>query len=158
MRIRCRSVAYPRRRLLLAGDLLAELNGHQPEDMIRQHYATAPADDPLAGMIAADVNTFLPDDFLTKVDRASMSCGLEVRPPLVDHELLELAARIPSQYKIRRGEKKWIFKQVFQDRLPRGWPNARSRVLKYRSTPGCADRCARCLSRPSSRLVVAFPC
>ncbi|MHB8974338.1 MAG: asparagine synthase (glutamine-hydrolyzing) [Pirellulaceae bacterium] len=110
----------PMRRQLLAKDLLAELDGYQPEGMIRQYFETAPVGDPLAGMIAADVNTLLPDDFLTKVDRASMACGLEVRPPLVDHELLELAAKIPSQYKVRDGETKWIFKQVYQDRLPRG--------------------------------------
>ena len=48
----------------------------------------------MAGMIAADVAVILPDDFLVKVDRASMANGLEVRPPLLDHELLELAARI----------------------------------------------------------------
>ena len=51
-------------------------------------------------MIAADTGTILPDDFLVKVDRASMAHGLEVRPPLVDHELLELAARIPSRWKV----------------------------------------------------------
>jgi len=110
----------PMRRRIMADDLLAELDGHSPEQTICQHFAMVSPGDPLGGMITADVNTFLPDDFLTKVDRASMSCGLEVRPPLVDHELLELAARIPSQYKVRRGEKKWIFKQVYQDRLPPG--------------------------------------
>lgn len=115
----------PTRRRIMARDLLAELDGHRPEQMICQHYVTAPADDPLAGMMAADVNTILPDDFLAKVDRASMSCGLEVRPPLVDHELLELAARIPSHYKIRQGEKKWIFKEVYQDRLPPGMARRR---------------------------------
>ena len=67
-------------------------------------------------MIAADVATLLPDDFLVKVDRASMACGLEVRPPLLDHELLELAARIPSRCKVRDGETKWIFKQAFRGR------------------------------------------
>jgi asparagine synthase (glutamine-hydrolysing) len=47
-----------------------------------------------------------------------MAHGLEVRPPLLDHELLELAARIPSNLKVRRGETKWILKQAFHDRLP----------------------------------------
>lgn len=108
----------PVRHRLLAGDLLSELNGHRPERMICDHFATAPADDPLAGMITADVNTLLPDDFLVKVDRASMSCGLEVRPPLVDHELLELAARVPSNLKVRRGQTKWILKRLYRDRLP----------------------------------------
>ena len=110
----------PARRQLLSGDVLAELNGYRPEQAIGDWYATAPDDDPLGGMIAVDVNTLLPDDFLTKVDRASMSCGLEVRPPLVDHELLELAATVPSEYKIRNGETKWILKELFRDRLPKG--------------------------------------
>jgi asparagine synthase (glutamine-hydrolysing) len=110
----------PIRRRLLSGDLVAELDGYRPERRIEQHYTTAPCNDPLAGMITTDVNTLLPDDFLMKVDRASMSCGLEVRPPLVDHELLELAARIPSTYKIRHGQTKWLFKQTYQHRLPEG--------------------------------------
>jgi asparagine synthase (glutamine-hydrolysing) len=46
-----------------------------------------------------------------------MACGLEVRPPLLDHELLELAARIPSDLKVRRGETKWIFKQAYRETL-----------------------------------------
>ena len=110
----------PWRRRLLAGDLAAELNGHQPEDIIQRYFSTAPAGDPLAGMIAADVNVILPDDFLVKVDRASMAWGVEVRPPLVDHELLELAAQIPSEFKVRHGQTKWIFKELYQDRLPAG--------------------------------------
>lgn len=110
----------PMRRRLLAGDFVRELDGYEPERLIRRHYAAAGANDPLAGMITADVHTLLPDGFLVKVDRASMSCGLEVRPPLVDHELLELAARMPSEYKIRDGQTKWIFKQTYQDRLPEG--------------------------------------
>jgi asparagine synthase (glutamine-hydrolysing) len=69
-------------------------------------------------MIASDVATLLPDDYLVKVDRASMAHGLEVRPPLLDHELLELAAHIPSAWKIRQGESKWIFKQAYRQRLP----------------------------------------
>jgi asparagine synthase (glutamine-hydrolysing) len=71
-------------------------------------------------MIAADVGLVLPDDFLVKVDRASMAHGLEVRPPLLDHELLELAARIPSRFKVSRGRTKWVFKQAYRGRLPAG--------------------------------------
>jgi asparagine synthase (glutamine-hydrolysing) len=52
------------------------------------------------------------------VDRASMAHGLEVRPPLLDHELLELAARIPSRYKVHRGQTKWALKEAYRDRLP----------------------------------------
>jgi asparagine synthase (glutamine-hydrolysing) len=130
----------PERRTLLAADVAAELNGHRPEELIREAFGRARGGEPgampaaltlalsqgdrgqvpdvLAGMLAADTAVLLTDDFLTKVDRASMACGLEVRPPLVDHELLELAATIPSRLKVRGGETKWIMKKSFSDRLP----------------------------------------
>jgi asparagine synthase (glutamine-hydrolysing) len=109
----------PLRRRLLAPDLLAGLNGHEPERIIRADYeaGTARSAEPLGGMIAADVGTLLPDDFLVKVDRASMAHGLEARPPLLDHELFELAARMPSCWKIHNGETKWVFKQAYRERL-----------------------------------------
>jgi asparagine synthase (glutamine-hydrolysing) len=113
----------PERRKLLAADVAAELNGHRPEELVRQAFRRGgdvrSKADVLAGMLAADTAVLLTDDFLTKVDRASMACGLEVRPPLVDHELLEMAARIPSRLKVRGGETKWIMKKTFSDRLPR---------------------------------------
>jgi asparagine synthase (glutamine-hydrolysing) len=109
----------PLRRRLLAPDLRG-LNGREPERCVRAAYAEAPEGDALGGMIAADVSTLLPDDFLVKVDRASMAHGLEVRPPLLDHELLELAARIPSRWKVHGGETKWILKQAYTQRLPVG--------------------------------------
>lgn len=108
----------PLRRQLLAKRLAATLNGHEPEQLLRASYATAPAGDPLSGMLAADVGTVLPDDFLVKVDRASMAYGLEVRPPLLDHELMELAARVPSRWKVRGKDTKFIFKRAYESRLP----------------------------------------
>jgi asparagine synthase (glutamine-hydrolysing) len=108
----------PLRRRLLAPELAAGLNGHEPERIVREGHASAPAGHPLDGMIAADVATLLPDDYLVKVDRASMAHGLEVRPPLLDHELLELAARIPAVYKVRQGRTKWLLRQVCRRRLP----------------------------------------
>jgi asparagine synthase (glutamine-hydrolysing) len=110
----------PLRRRLLADGIVAELNGHKPEEIILSACALGPADDALGTMMAADVNTLLPDDFLVKVDRASMAHGLEVRPPLLDHELLELAGRIPSRWKVHNGETKWILKETFAHRLPPG--------------------------------------
>src|SRR5262249_7755958 len=93
---------------------------YEPDTVVRGLHATAQTSDPLAGMIAADVGMLLPDDFLVKVDRASMAHGLEVRPPLLDHELFELAARVPSRFKVRAGQTKWILTQACQDRLPPG--------------------------------------
>jgi len=93
------------------------LGGHRPETYVEDAFQTGHRD-ALSGMLAADTNFLLPDDFLTKVDRASMAYGLEVRPPLIDVQLMELAASMPSRLKIRNGSKKWILKQVFQSRLP----------------------------------------
>jgi asparagine synthase (glutamine-hydrolysing) len=109
----------PLRRSLLAADVARALQGHESERLMREAYRRQPGD-PLSQMIATDVATLLPDDFLVKVDRASMAYGLEVRQPLLDHELLELAATIPSAYKIRDGQTKWILKQACGDLLPAG--------------------------------------
>lgn len=111
----CRS---PLRRTLLAADVAGQLNGHDPGLHIRQCHAAVTPADPLGSMIAVDVETVLPDDFLVKVDRASMAHGLEVRPPFLDHEFMELAARVPSHFKIRSGETKWILKAAYANRLP----------------------------------------
>ncbi len=92
---------------------------HRPEAVIEQACRTG-ARDTLSGMLAADTEVLLPDDFLTKVDRASMAFGLEVRPPLLDVRLLELAATMPSPMKIRGGSKKWILKQIYEPQLPKG--------------------------------------
>ncbi|WP_417847611.1 asparagine synthase (glutamine-hydrolyzing) [Thalassoglobus sp.] len=105
------------RRQLFRQDIIEQLNGYHPEDRIIrgfQHGNTTP----LNGMLSADTSMLLPDDFLTKVDRASMAVGLEVRPPMVDHEFLELAAKVPSSLKVKDGETKWIFKKACEKRLP----------------------------------------
>ena len=65
-----------------------------------------------------DINTYMVDDILTKVDRASMMNSLEVRVPLLDHKVVELASRIPSNFKINNDGKKMILKKAMQDYLP----------------------------------------
>lgn len=108
----------PMRRSLLAPDVRRELDGHHPAAIVEAAHLASAGIAPLDGMLGADVETLLPDDFLVKVDRASMACGLEVRPPLLDHELLEMAARIPATWKVHRGETKWIFKRAVEPMLP----------------------------------------
>lgn len=107
----------PLRRRMFQSSLRQQLNGHVPESRICDAFGDQ-GGDCLRGMIAADIDMLLPDDFLTKVDRASMACGLEVRPPLVDHEFLELTSRIPSSLKVNAGRTKWIFKRACDGWLP----------------------------------------
>jgi asparagine synthase (glutamine-hydrolysing) len=64
------------------------------------------------------MKTYLPGGILVKVDRMSMANSLEVRAPILDYTLMEYAATIPSHYKFKDGEKKYILKEAFKDDLP----------------------------------------
>lgn len=74
---------------------------------------------PLAYMMAVDYQTYLLDDILQKVDRASMSVSLEAREPFLDHRVIEWAARLPDHYKYYKGSKKHIVREIVHDYIPK---------------------------------------
>lgn len=74
---------------------------------------------PIERMMATDLVGYLPNDILVKVDRAAMAASLETRVPFLDHRVVEFAWRIPLRQKIRRGERKWILRQLLYRHVPR---------------------------------------
>ncbi|PWT97798.1 MAG: asparagine synthase (glutamine-hydrolyzing) [Bacteroidetes bacterium] len=75
--------------------------------------------DYMSKILALDYKTYLPDDILVKVDRATMSVSLEGREPFLDQRIIEFVARLPIEYKIRNGEKKYLLKKITHKYLPR---------------------------------------
>ena len=67
-----------------------------------------------------ELNTVLPDSVLMKVDKMSMACGLEVRPPFLDHRVVEFCYSLPTSAKLRRFTTKWLLKRTMRERLPPG--------------------------------------
>jgi asparagine synthase (glutamine-hydrolysing) len=85
--------------------MLAELERARPRDLID-------------AMLGTDVNHYLPDDLLVKMDVATMAHSLEARSPLLDHRLMEFAARMPSRQKLRPGQTKYLLKKALRGVLP----------------------------------------
>jgi asparagine synthase (glutamine-hydrolysing) len=74
---------------------------------------------PLAYMMAIDYQTYLPDDILQKVDRATMTVSLEGREPFLDHRVIEWAAQLPDHLKYHGGIKKYILKEIVHQHIPK---------------------------------------
>lgn len=115
------SVSYFRKQekaCLFSADFAARLGDYDSLEVLREHYDRADTDDLLSKIQYVDIKTYLTDDILAKVDRASMAVSLEVRAPMLDHKFLELAASMPSSLKLRDGTGKYILKKAFESKLP----------------------------------------
>jgi len=94
------------------------LGGYDSLEVLRGYYDRADSDDLLSKIQYVDIKTYLTDDILTKVDRASMAVSLEVRAPMLDHKFMECVAAIPSSLKLRSGTGKYILKKALEPKLP----------------------------------------
>ncbi len=103
---------------LLNNDCRNALKGYRSMDLFGDLYRKAPAQDHLSRIQYIDFKTYLSEDILTKVDRASMAVSLEVRCPILDHVLVEFAAAVPWRLKLSGLQGKYIFKKALRRRVP----------------------------------------
>lgn len=106
------------KREILHRDLFADLEDYRPFGVFQEYFREVEGADALAQMQYVDIKTWLADDILVKVDRASMAHGLETRVPLLDHELVQFAITLPSRFKIHGLEKKFLLKKAMASALP----------------------------------------
>lgn len=104
---------------MLNPDFARQIADHDAFDVLRHHFQRCNARNPLARSQYVDLKTWLADGVLCKTDRAAMACGLEVRVPLLDIPLAELAATIPPRLKIHRGRGKHALRRALQPVLGR---------------------------------------
>ncbi len=103
---------------LVAPDFAARLGEYHPSKITLDAYEQANGPDHLSRILYTDMKTYLPGGILVKVDRMSMAHSLEVRAPILDRDVIEFAATVPSAFKFKDGEKKHILKEAFKPLLP----------------------------------------
>jgi len=109
----CFLPACHRERALFSDEFLGSSCGTgAPLHAFQNYFDNAPANDLLSRLLYLDTKTYLPGDILTKVDRMSMAASLEVRAPLLDHHVVEWAARLPEGSKFRNGQGKYLLTKL----------------------------------------------
>jgi asparagine synthase (glutamine-hydrolysing) len=109
---------HDEKRSLLAADVWRQLGHANAESRLGRHFARLDALPWHAQLMHFDFETYLPEDILTKVDRMSMAHSIESRVPLLDNEVVDFAARLPSALKIRNGRRKHVLKEAAAGLLP----------------------------------------
>ena len=110
--------------------LSQQFNDEQMESIMKSEFKNLPTmfqskemlegfKSPLSYMMAIDFQTYMLDDILQKVDRATMTNSLEGREPMLDHRILEFAAQLPDKYKYQNGVKKRILREITHDYIPK---------------------------------------
>jgi asparagine synthase (glutamine-hydrolysing) len=108
----------PQKTELYSAHMRAAIDGLSTEVLIRSTLAACKVADPLNRALFLDLETLLPDQVLAFVDRLSMAHSVEVRPPFLDHRLVEFVAGLPGGVKIKGGRVKHILKEAVADLLP----------------------------------------
>ncbi len=105
---------------LYTEEFLTAVRNADSMDIIAERFHEAEADNLLDRLLYTDVNLYLPETLLVKIDIASMANSLEARSPFLDHRLMEFVARLPADWKLSGGTTKVILRELFRDKLPEG--------------------------------------
>jgi asparagine synthase (glutamine-hydrolysing) len=103
---------------LVKADVAEQLADYHPSQYTLDMYNKADGPDHLSKILYTDIKTYMTGDILVKVDRMSMANSLEVRAPILDYQVAEFAATLPSSQKYKDGEKKYLLKEVFKPFIP----------------------------------------
>ena len=103
---------------LYTADFSGTMRGHDSYDLLTGWFEEAKATELLDQLLSVDTRSYLPDDLLVKVDRATMAHALEARSPLLDHRLMEFSASLPVSMKVRNGQTKYLLKAAMRGTLP----------------------------------------
>jgi asparagine synthase (glutamine-hydrolysing) len=106
------------RTALYSRDFRAAVGESTAQSVIGEPWDASSGQEIVDVMLDVDVKTYLPDDLITKIDIATMAHALEARSPLLDHELMQFAASIPSRLKVSQHHKKWILREALREWLP----------------------------------------
>jgi asparagine synthase (glutamine-hydrolysing) len=107
--------SFERETRLLSDDFRDLLrSGDDPQNALLRYFAKAPADDPVSELLYVDTKTYMVGDILTKVDRMSMLNSLEVRSPILDHQVVEWVTSLPLELKLRGRTQKYILRKLAQ--------------------------------------------
>ncbi len=106
------------RNALFSDRLKQDLQGYRAIEVFRHYARQAPTDHPQSLVQYLDFKTYLAGDILTKVDRASMAHALEVRVPILDHEVVDWISGLPPELKLKGREGKYVFKKALEPKLP----------------------------------------
>jgi len=130
---------------LYTRDFALTVRDSDPYASFRRAHDACTSPDPLDRALYVDVNTYLVDDILTKVDKMSMAVSLEARDPLLDHKLLEFSATIPTALKLKKGRSKYLLRRLLERYVPASIVN--------RPKQGFAAPVGQWLRGPLSRMV-----
>lgn len=104
---------------LYAPGFRTQINPEHSLQYVHQCFSTVRSESPLNKMLYVDTKTWLPDDLLVKADKMTMANSVELRVPLLDHKVLEFAARLPIEYKLKGFTTKYILKRALNGRVPK---------------------------------------